>query len=250
MKPDAPNASAGKRRSAFTLLELLVSMAVLSLLVLLLIAMTEGASRLWRDGERKREAACEARAALGAITADLHSAVLTGDSSTLLVTPAEPGKEGGGLFFLVSHPRERRDDGAAGNKGDLCAAGYFVAADPDGSGVEHLYRFHAPPGDVARALAAGDLKELYAGASPANTGTTELLARHITRLEVRPAADREGGGPELLLVSVAALGSSSSRLVASGLLSPQRRESLLREHLQRYTTLVRLPPRRQPFPAP
>jgi uncharacterized protein (TIGR02599 family) len=75
----------GTRREGFTLLEVLVSSVILAILLILLIGMADGASRLWRDGERRREASREAREGLRIISEDLHSAVLTTNAETLMI---------------------------------------------------------------------------------------------------------------------------------------------------------------------
>jgi len=79
--------------AGFTLLEVLVSTVILSILVLILIGMSDGASRLWRDGEHRRESLTEGMGGLQIISDDLRSAVVTSNPDTLIIesqSPEEP----------------------------------------------------------------------------------------------------------------------------------------------------------------
>ena len=233
-----------KTGAGFTLLELLVSSAILIVIIVLLVGMADGASRLWRDGERRREAVREARAGLEMITEDLHSAVITTNPSTLLI---KEEKEAGGkscgesLFFLTAHTSEKRQ---AGNDGDLCATGYFTAGERDGEGIKNLYRFHASGRSVSAALEKGSLEKLYSSASPEDKLTSELLARHIVELDVRRIPETPNT-PESLLITLSALGGETARIIASDPAAKERNEHLLLQHLQRFSSIVRLPPRRE-----
>ena len=233
-----------KRSAGFTLVELLVSSAILTLIIVLLVGMADGVSRIWRDGERRREAIREARAGLEMITEDLHSAVITTNPATIFIKEVkghDQPLDGSSLFLLTSHSSEKRQ---TGNEGDLCATGYFTALDPDGSGTRDLYRFHASGKPVANALEQGKLKELYATGSPENTSTTELLARHIVALDVQRVAGATVSSGSLL-ITLSALGGETARIIASDSQAKERNDRLLRQHLQRYSTIVRLPPMRE-----
>ena len=230
----------------FTLLEILVSTAVLAVLLLLLFAMLDGASRLWSDGERRRGSSREARAGLKMIAEDLHSAVLSADPATLRIIPSREQGYGDQLYFLVSHPDE---EGESGTKGDLCATGYLVAPDSQDRGVRNLYRFHATPVQVAAAIKQGGegIMELYSRAASGDAAGTELLARNIRTLEVRdalPSGDPQRH-PAELFISLSAIGGEIAGTLASDPGAVQRNERLIRQHLQRYSTTVHLPPIRE-----
>jgi prepilin-type N-terminal cleavage/methylation domain-containing protein len=243
-------------KTGFTLLEVMVSMVILSILLLLLIGMTDGASRLWRDGEHRRESLREATAGLQMISDDLHSAVVTSNPATLLIesrdqeheypdeASTDPSRqEGEKLFFLVSHSLDHREIDA---RGDLCAVGYFVGRSSETNGVDHLYRFHASGKEVMEALDKGTLRELYAQASPSDPRSTELLARNIVGLNVSPIDKTlPGGHPEALSVSISAINSDTARLLSSDPGAKQRNDRLILRHLQKFSTIVRLPPLRE-----
>ncbi len=229
----------------FTLLEVLVSSAILLVLMLLLLGMGDGASKIWRDGEGRREAQRELRAALQLITEDLHSAVITTNAESLSISESKEGRPQS-LFFLVSHPSDRRH---AEIKGDLCAAGYFLAADPKESGCTNLYRFHASGETVAKAVEDDSLQELYREASPENASTTELLARNIVSLRIVPLPVKTSP-PELLEVTLSAINARTAHLIASEPKAAERNARLLRERAQWSTGIIHLPTSRDVIPMP
>ncbi len=233
----------------FTLLEVLVSMVILSLIIILLSGMGDGASRLWRDAASKREAAREAGAALRMIGEDLRSALITTNPATLVI-----GKEKGGgsdsgpgnsLFWTTLEPDSARDPGM---HGDLCVTGYFVASDHQKGPVGNLYRFRVSGKKAAEAFTHDQLPQLYAGALIGNPDT-ELLARNIIRLEVKPALEGSHGMPSILMITIQAVGGETARQLSSGPLSSPQNTALLRRHLQSFSTLVRIPPQRELHPS-
>jgi len=240
-----PGASPCRRKgkAGFTLLEVLISTVILSILMVLLLGMTDGVTRVWSESERKREASREARAGLRMITEDLHNAVITTNPETFCITTAQDDPSAGKrIFFLVSHPRETvhgKPDG------DLCAVGYFIAPDP-GSGAVNLYRFHADPTVVRDAVENGTIKALYSKASPTNATTTELLARAVLRLGINELPTHElHSMPEALLLTLDAVNGDTARLIATDPGALERNARLVRLHLQRFSTIVRLPPQRE-----
>lgn len=217
--------------SAFTLIEVLTGTLILSLLVLLLLGMSDGVARLWSQGEIGREATREARAALMMMTEDLHSAVLTTNRDSLIIR-TNGGSQS--LCFLVAHPEEKRDSSTAG---DLCAVGYFLSPGKS-PGTTDLLRFHVPPRDVAEALRHHSLGDLFTRAASAGNTHSELLAEKIVRMEF---AERDGDSwpPEFLVISVGFTGSRTPPLRA-GEEDPKK----TRRHLKDFMTTVRLPPLR------
>lgn len=230
-----------RHSSAFTLLEVLLSSVILAGMVVLLLVMTDGASRIWGDWEKRRGPLREATASLHMMTEDLRCAVITEDPSSLMIRDeAAPPGRGDSLFFLVSHARECRQPAVIG---DLCAAGYFIA--PGDKGQPDLFRFHASGEEVMRALRSNSLPQLYATAAPGRSNT-ELLARNVADLRIRrlPEGDQQANHSTLLLTITTLNGTEARRLSSQ---SPDREqlESLLRTKGVRLSAAVALPSLRE-----
>lgn len=197
-------------KSAFSLLEVLVSVALLALLSVLLFNMVDQASRLWRDNESAVEAYREARAALTIMsrevqttlihsgTAALQGVVLTKiDSGSL---PASTSGTASALFYLGLFSKTAQE---STDLSDACATGYYVAytKDPQFSDADSqqsklnasrkLYRFFTGSNATysrIRAVLGGtawnDASNGLYIPSPSSTTTNEMLARNISKLEV------------------------------------------------------------------
>jgi len=238
--------------SAFTLTELLVSSVILALMMILLVGMTDGASRLWRDGERRREASREARAGIRMMAQDLRSAVLlTGCKSLVIEKSADEQGADDRLFFLACHPGEQRFQGG---KGDLCATGYFVGTSGKIAEGTGLYRFHAPPTEVLEAIRSGTLRRLYDRAST-HGDSAELVARNIVRLEILDVSrEQEGAGrrsedilPTALKITLSAVDGAVARRAGQSLAG--HGAVLPAGSIQSYSTVVRLPLPAEQVPA-
>ena len=108
--------------TAFTLLELLVSMAVISMVLLVLFQTTSLSLGMWRVAERKIAAGREGRGAIQLIDQDFKS--LFAPTNPVL-RPALVGQTG--FRFLMLKPLDFQDtDTAAGNVGDVCFVEYRV----------------------------------------------------------------------------------------------------------------------------
>jgi type II secretory pathway pseudopilin PulG len=237
MKKDCSSSPVRRKFSnAFTLLEVLISSAILVIMMILLIGIADHTTRLWSSGEQRRNAAREVRAGMEMMTDDLHSAVITTNPTTFVITKEEGGNGSTRIFFLVSHPEEKRN---LRHEGDLCATGYFIASDPKetgkSSGIGNLYRFHTSGDLVVTAYREHKLQELYDTASLSNSLTTELLARNIVKLNVRRIEENSLSDP-LLMISLSALGDGKVGTKSA---------SLNDAHLYRCTTFLRLPPERE-----
>jgi type II secretory pathway component PulJ len=73
---------------AFTLVEVMVSVTILTGLIFLLFAVVDGTTRVWNQSEQRVDAFREARAALFVIARDLKSAVSAPDAVDEGKTPA------------------------------------------------------------------------------------------------------------------------------------------------------------------
>ena len=232
-----------RRDAAFTLLEVLISSAILLMLLVLLLGICEGGSRFWNHAEQRRAPLREAGASLRLIAHDLRSAVITVDPSSLVIQTGTNGVNS--LFFLVSHPSDHRPGTSIG---DLCATGYFLAPTQHDQGEQDLYRFHASGPRVLEALASGTLPKLYASASP-GSADTELLARHVASLDVRPIDSGSiSDHPSALALEIITVDANTDSLLARAGSDRNSREKLLAQKGARLGIVLPLPPVRQPVP--
>jgi hypothetical protein len=179
------------------------------------------------------------------MTHDLRSAVITADPSSLVIRKGTNGDDS--LFFLVSHPADHRSGTSVG---DLCATGYFIAPSQQGHDERDLYRFHASGNKAQEALASEKLPELYATASP-GTSNTELLARHVASLDVRPIDSISSPDhPAALVLTIVTVDGNTGKQLARAITEPASREKLLASHGTRLGTVVTLPPVRPSISSP
>ncbi len=187
---------AAVKKSAFSLIELLVAMAVLSLLVVMMLGLVDSATKLWRDSENRVDAYREARAALGIMSRDLRNVLATTNTNFFLLNEdgafakAPLGAEtntnsASAAFFLTALPVNAQEDGK--NKSDICEVGYFLGFERL-TGAENrtlnLYRFFVSSDDTFARLGGGSN---FAGV-PLAGARSELLARNIREFKVTPYA--------------------------------------------------------------
>jgi prepilin-type N-terminal cleavage/methylation domain-containing protein len=196
--------AAGRRTPAFSLLEVLVAMSVLSILLVLLLSVTNNASKLWRANENRVDSYREARAAINIIAHDLDSLYASTNTAFFAITPdgdtdsdlpsvkTGASKDGmdGKLFFLTALPADAQESGK--NKSDLCTVGYFLAYDKTsltgkGTPSYNLYRYFRSSDDTFEALKKAGKPFDGITTDTAPTGdTVEVLARNITGFKVEP----------------------------------------------------------------
>ena len=110
---------------AFTLGELLVSLAITGLIVLLLGRVFTAAATQWQAGDQRIDSFREARAALQMIARDLSRAHLDGDPQMLRLSDLDSdpaGNEYAKEAFAIAPI-------ANSGKSDLCAVGYYLSWD-------------------------------------------------------------------------------------------------------------------------
>lgn len=130
-----PNVSLTKR--GFTLLELLVSLAVGSLVILIILASLLRGSKDYKRIDERRHASLEARSALHAIANDLRSA--TWDSTSLFYQKSQATWPEDSVGFFLSKPRSSQSSQEA--IGDMCYVYYYTAITADQRGVSRkLFR--------------------------------------------------------------------------------------------------------------
>lgn len=261
------------KQFAFTILELLVSMAVMSVLLVLLLGMVDGATKLWRENENRVDAYREARAALGIMSRDLRNA-LTGGTNTnhfalntrgvMTLLPSEAIQDtnmGANLFFLSALPLNAQEPA---NKSDVCRVGYFLAFGKSSSATNspintmNLYRFFGSSDETFSTLQA------VAGGFPftnrpsiTSDRKTELLARNVTRFSARAyslstnnmltnfTASANTPLPDVIEISVSAVNQEAARKLGNSLsdwtaTNSPAYTSIVRPVEQTFTTRINL----------
>ena len=137
-------------QKAFTLLELLISMAVLSLLMALLFQIFELAMQTWQRAEQRTESFREARAALHIISRDLRNTLRGNAQVTSLIlddlspSPVQPNEE---VYALTT---VKRNSGQS----DVCAVGFYCYWD-ESVGAFNLKRYFLNSDDTFKNLGGG-----------------------------------------------------------------------------------------------
>jgi len=149
-EPDMPQRSqsrAGKKRGGFTILELLVAMAVLALLVAMVAQLTDSTSAMTTGSRRRMNADAQARVVFDRMASDLSGMVMRPDldaickglstaSGPILMTEANDA-----LYFLSRAPGFFDSQSlSAAQKSDLALVGYRINSDPANSHFGQLER--------------------------------------------------------------------------------------------------------------
>jgi prepilin-type N-terminal cleavage/methylation domain-containing protein len=172
-------------RGGFTLLELLVTMAIGAVILLIAASMLGRAGDSYSQGSGSVAAEREARAVLTQMGEDFAKAVWHKDSIF------EAGGEGwkrARTGFLSLQPEDAQSDD--GRSGDLCAVHYYVKDIEVGeSTVRCLMRGFRESGEVFPAIKAGSLTPMFA-----EEDTDEPVAFGVLAFEATPLNLEEGTG--------------------------------------------------------
>jgi len=168
-----------RRWASFTLVELLVSIAVFSILVLLLFSIMEGSTKLWRQQSSEEAGSREARAALNTLSRDMRGAVVSTNTDWFYSNGTNQ------LAFLTTLPDAAQ--GTAVDRGDICAVGYSLEwGVNDASGTQtnmSLYRYvsFSDP-TYANIIQGGNpVESIFINPDGTNT-VRELIARDIPQV--------------------------------------------------------------------
>ena len=146
----------GKRRSAFTLIEIMVATVVMIVLTGLVIQITGEVLKVWNRSSGKLSANAEARIALDLLTQDLETAIFRNNEQQWLrvEAPVDPGGNYTNQtvalkFFSPALDRQKFEaDGITPIPGDICGIAYRLAFKESYAGGENvyaLYRFIETP---------------------------------------------------------------------------------------------------------
>lgn len=166
-----------KKSSAFSILELLVAVSVLSILLVILLNIVQGATSLWRGSENKVEAYREARAALQVMASDLKNILPTTNADFFRTNLTNSPNIG----FLAALPISSQD--TTSSKSDVCTVGYFLAygdkslvAGTSGRQSYNLYRYFVESNETFTNLTANSTTALTISF---DTNHFEILARNV-----------------------------------------------------------------------
>jgi type II secretory pathway pseudopilin PulG len=234
--------------TAFTLVEMLVSMAVLALLVLAMMTMVESAVKLWRAFEERTDACREARAALVIMARDLRNAVADTNVDFMkfnLQSGAAGTNYGSNVFFLASLPVSAQD---AGSKSDVCEVGYFLALDRTPASTNrslNLYRYFRNSNHTFSNIASSSLfTNIAAGAAG-----EELLARNVVAMKITPVRARAGGWtafaptpdaplPEVIEITLGTIGQDAAKRMEDSASWTDTNSAFMNRALQILTTRI------------
>lgn len=190
------------KKSAFTLLEVMVAMAIMAILLVLLLNMVDSGAKLWRVNENRVDSYREARAALGIMSRDLQNALAATNSTGQFLLNADAfshlasvgnlvsdTNQGAGMLFLTALPAKAQD--TSSNKSDICQVGYFLAfgksSSPANSPLNtmNIYRYILSSDPTFERLTNLSAPIFPSDLSTLNPNQVELLARNVTRFTAR-----------------------------------------------------------------
>lgn len=179
------------------MLELLVAMAVFSVLVVLLMSMVDTATKLWRSNENRVDSYREARAVVSIVARDLQSALASTnmayfrlDDATLRPNGSSSGSNASQVFFLSALPGSAQWSSTAGaNKSALCQVGYFLgfgkssASSNSSVNTMNLYRYFLPSDATYQRLTNAPT-QVFPNTLNLIDANVELLARNIVAFQI------------------------------------------------------------------
>jgi len=193
------SANRKNRIHAFTILELLVAMAVFSLLIVMLMGMVDSGTKLWRESENRVDSYRESRAAISIIARDLRNTIVSTNTNffqinsaafDLLATQEKNTNTAGAVFFLSAQPSAAQD--SVGNTSDICQVGYFLAfgntsmiPGPSARSSMNLYRYFLSS-DATFSRLTNSAQPIFPNSlQPSATDERiELLARNIRSFRI------------------------------------------------------------------
>lgn len=203
------------KKNAFTLIEILVSVTVLSLMILFLFSVFNLASQAWQSSEKKVDAFREARAALFVMRRDLSGMQVETELPMALNQGLVPNlstlANSVDQLFLLSTLNPDMQGGNSAS-GELCSVGYYVSWAANtfattASGTNNafasqsynLFRYFRTAEtnfsnlrvfwtnfSVPSSLQQANLQNLYAEARPVPFTGDEVLARNVIGFRIRP----------------------------------------------------------------
>jgi prepilin-type N-terminal cleavage/methylation domain-containing protein len=236
---------------AFTLVELLVAIAILCLLCTFLFSIIDSSTKLWRAQTAKEDAFREIRAALSILSRDLGNAVPTTDASCFF---SDTNK----FAFLtsLSADGQRSED-----QGDICTVGYSLewgkteTNNPQEKECYALYRYirFSNPTFSRTLVGSNSVSEIFTQVDGTST-VRELVARNLLSIRCTPYSTNilgeltafsptaANGMPDIFDLSFSAIGQDTATRLStmddwkdtnSTLIQQSQQSFSLRVHLRR-----------------
>lgn len=231
---------------AFTLLEVLVSVTILAVLLLILMSMVDGATRLWRQSENSVDSYREARAALNVIAADLASIHVSSNTNFFkLVGDKE-------LRFLSAVRKDYQE--VAESRSDLCEIGYTLSYErPEGpqskAGIPESYNLYRTFNNSDPTFSNLRTNQLFRP----DSGSRELLARNVADVQIlaytvddngiptqwlKPSDDNPM--PEVIEITLKAINNDTAQKFKSKSDWSNENSALYKANIRKFTTRVHL----------
>jgi len=178
--------------ASFTLIEVLVSMAVFSLLMLLIFSIMKDSTELWRQQSSADGSFREARAALNTLSRDMSAALVSTNAAWFYSNGTNE------LAFLTTLPDSAQ--GSSVNHGDICAVGYSLEwGTNDASGVQtnmSLYRYirFSDPTYATNIVQGLPVEDIFSNPDGVCT-VRELIARNISQVSFTTYTNDATGVP-------------------------------------------------------
>lgn len=206
-------------RRAFSLVELIIAMAILSFLAVMLFSILSATSDLWKSNEEAVSGFREARAALNVIARDIAQGFadpagqlpdfIVNPAYSSVVLPSEASVNpawGSRLFILSTFARSAQE--SVTNRSHLCAVGYYLAFTRDstvfspntsgnGDFSYKLYRHFKSSDQTFAALTSAmtkgtettpdifDSKKIYTPTIASSGAGDEILARNVNQFRLK-----------------------------------------------------------------
>ncbi len=167
-----------KSSVAFSLFEMLVAMSLFTLLMALLFTLSTKMWQEWHRQECQQKYTSEAGFLLQKMTRDLRSAVLV-PGCFFINLPTIDTSCRKNIFFLTTTSSSK-------TSGDLCAVGYFFVAEKNRPERYECYHFTASAQKTSEALQNQHCYDLFAKASPDNSGSCQRIASGIIESKIKP----------------------------------------------------------------
>jgi len=177
------------KRRAFTLLELLISVAITVAIVAMLGRVLVATTTIYQTADQRMDAFRDAKAALQLMTRDLSQANINGDPKMLNL--AQYSSDG-------SYAKEAYAITPIKNKGksDLCSVGYYL--DWDSSSKTYSLRRFAKDSDTIIGSLAKTPPDWAALYDRTNGTTPETIASYVWDLQLRPGQGVNAVKPALV----------------------------------------------------